>query len=96
MDGRRIVCACNSRGEMGRVNSQTLTWRLEQRTPLIIRSHTSHIDRHRGINQAKRYPLIMDFDKSVEQMDRQQLHTLAESVQVGACCDALERTGALS
>lgn len=27
----------------------------------------------------------MDFDKSVEQMDRQQLHTLAESVQVGVC-----------
>jgi hypothetical protein len=34
--------------------------------------------------QAKRYPLIMDFRKGVEQMDRQQLLSLTESVQVCA------------
>ncbi len=32
--------------------------------------------------QAKRYPLVADFAKAVEQMDRQQLFSLTESVQV--------------
>lgn len=46
------------------------------------RSSGSLLRAHAAVGQAKKFPLVMDFDKCVEQMDRQQLHTLTESVQV--------------
>lgn len=46
--------------------------------------HTHQINA--SSTQARRYPLIQDFKKGIEQLDRQQLLSLTESVQVRHVC----------